>query len=52
MEVCRGSTGYSIGRSERGFLGIDGGKMVGKLKWKLDKDVKGSRTWLMKLRID
>jgi len=27
------------------FGGFDGGKMVGKCKWRLDKDVKGSRTW-------
>ena len=30
---------------KRGFWRVDGGKMVGKWKWRLDKDVKGSRTW-------
>ncbi len=26
--------------------------MVGKWKWRLDNDVKGSRTWWMRLRSD
>ena len=27
------------------ILRVDGGKMVGKWKWRMDEDVKRSRTW-------
>ena len=35
---------------KRGFWRVDGGKLVRKWKWRLDNDVKGSRTWWMRLR--
>ena len=32
------------------FRGLMEEKTVGKWRWRLDKDVKGSRTWRMRLR--